>query len=607
MLARGVEFCFCLGAGEGSFTDPDDRLRNERYFARVRERLHKLPEAFKAQLRALPESWRFRERWRLPDAVGEFDTADAWLDFAGSPNGAGASISKYLSVQEVIERGSSLADDFHEVIDTFSAVLLHLDGNPVEQPPPTVRAQPTREPDQPRVWVIAAGEGARLWDRFRSEGEVAMGMLPLGDLRQYPTRDAAADALRAARDNDAEPINDALACFEFAHVMRPGDIVYAKRGLDQVLGVGVITSDYMYDPNKPEYKNLRKVRWTSVGEWQLPREERFAVKTLTEITRYGTLLRTLASLTSSRVHAAQADEPTTREEEVPFTIDDALVDTFITRDEWVHTLGAWSRKKNLVLLGSPGVGKTFLARRFAYSLLARKAPARVGMLQFHQSYSYEDFVEGFRPAVGGGLALRDGFFKQFCASARRDPENKYVLIIDEINRGNVSRIFGELLSLIEADKRGAAHGVQLAYSGPQSQPFSVPQNVYILGLMNTADRSLAFVDYALRRRFAFRTVPPAFGRAQFADYLQAQGAPLETVTKIVDRLTKLNQLIASDERNLGPGYQIGHSYFCVQRTEEALGESWYRDVIENEVLPLIEEYWAGLPGKIAEAKALLLS
>jgi 5-methylcytosine-specific restriction protein B len=123
--------------------------------------------------------------------------------------------------------------------------------------------------------------------------------------------------------------------------------------------------------------------------------------------------------------------------------------------------------------------------------------------------------------------------------------------------------------------------------------------------MNTADRSLAFVDYALRRRFAFRTISPAFGRAQFADYLQALGAPEQTVAKVVDRLTKLNQMISADERNLGPGYQIGHSYFCVQRTEEALGESWYRDVVESEVIPLIEEYWAGIPNKIAEAKALL--
>jgi len=291
------------------------------------------------------------------------------------------------------------------------------------------------------------------------------------------------------------------------------------------------------------------------------------VKTLTEITRYETLLRTLEELTRSPQDDATADLATTSEEP-PFTIDDALIDTFIAREEWVHILRAWSRKKNLILQGSPGVGKTFLARRLAYSLLGRRSPGRVGVLQFHQSYSYEDFVEGFRPASGGGLELRDGFFKQFCSTARKVHENSYVLIIDEINRGNVSRIFGELLSLVEADKRGPEHGLQLAYSGPKSQPFHVPQNVYILGLMNTADRSLAFVDYALRRRFAFRAVSPAFGRTQFSDYLQAQAAPPETVEKIVERLTKLNALIAADERNLGPGYQIGHSYFCVQRTEE---------------------------------------
>jgi MoxR-like ATPase len=606
VLARGIEFCFCLGAGEGSFANSDDRLRNQRYFDAARERLRTLPDPLRDQLRALPESWRFRTRWRLPDAVGEFDTADAWLDFAGSAEGAGASISKYLSVQEAIERGQSLSDDFIAVIALFSSVLLHLDGAPLGQLNEVPRRQPTLEPHSPRVWLVAAGEGARLWDRFRNDGEVAIGMSPLGDLRDYPTRDAAAEALRGAREDDVEPVNDALACFEFVHVMRPDDIVYAKRGLDQVLGVGIVASDYIYDPNRPEYKNIRKVRWTSVGEWQLPHDVRLPVKTLTEITRYETLRRTLEDLTSSHQDEAASDAPAPSEEP-PFTIDDGLIDTFIAREEWVRILRAWSRKKNLILQGSPGVGKTFLARRLAYSLLGRKSPKRVRILQFHQSYSYEEFVEGFRPASGGGLKLTDGFFKQFCAVARKEHDNSYVLIIDEINRGNVSRIFGELLSLVEADKRGPEHGVQLAYSGPTSPPFHVPQNVYILGLMNTADRSLAFVDYALRRRFAFRTVSPAFGRAQFSDYLQAQGAPSDTVAKIVDRLTKLNALIASDERNLGPGYQIGHSYFCVQRTEEALGESWYRDVIENEVIPLIEEYWAGIPGKLAEAKALLFS
>jgi MoxR-like ATPase len=606
VLTRGIEFCFCLGAGEGSFSNTDDRLRNQRYFEAMRERLRNLPEPLRATLRTLPEYWRFRTRWRMPSAVGEFDTADAWLDFAGSQEGAGASISKYLSVQEIIEQRQSISDHFRDVIGIFSSILLYLDGIPVKQSNEEGRAQPTREEDQRRVWLVASGEGARLWDRFRSDGEVAMGMSPLGDLRQYPTRDAAARAIRAARDDDSEPINDALACFEFAHVMRKGDIVYAKRGLDQVLGVGFVLSDYIYDPNRPEYKNIRRVRWTSIGEWQLPHDVRFPVKTLTDITRYDSLKRTLDALTSAPEHRARTDERDASDE-LPFTIDDALVDTFITRDEWVRILRAWSRKKNLVLQGSPGVGKTFLARRLAYSLLGRKSSIRVGMLQFHQSYSYEEFVEGYRPASGGGLELRPGFFKQFCASAREDPENSYVLIIDEINRGNVSRIFGELLSLIEADKRGAEHAVQLAYSGSTSQPFYVPQNVYILGLMNTADRSLAFVDYALRRRFAFRTVSPAFDKTQFADYLQGLGAPPETVAKIVDRLTKLNEAITADERNLGPGYQIGHSYFCVQRTEEALGDSWYRDVIESEIIPLIEEYWAGVPGKIAEAKALLLS
>jgi 5-methylcytosine-specific restriction protein B len=332
---------------------------------------------------------------------------------------------------------------------------------------------------------------------------------------------------------------------------------------------------------------------------------RFPAKALTEITRYDSLIRTLEALTQSHETVVELDRSISAEE-TPFTVDDALVDTFLTRDEWLSILRAWTRKKNMVLQGSPGVGKTFLAKRLAYSLIGRKANRRIAVVQFHQSYSYEEFVEGYRPSGGGGLEIRDGFFKTFCITADADPENSYVLIIDEINRGNVSRIFGELLSLIEADKRGSEHGIPLAYSGPGSPPFFVPQNVYVLGLMNTADRSLAFVDYALRRRFAFRTISPAFGRSQFSDYLLSRGASAEIVEKIVDRLTGLNALISSDERNLGPGYQIGHSYFCLQSTEDDLGEAWYRDVVESELLPLIDEYWAGMPDKIAEAKRLLL-
>jgi hypothetical protein len=454
VLSRGMEFCFCLGAGAGEFRNADDRLRNERYFDAVRQRLRELPESFREQLRALPEEWKFRTRWRLPDAVGEFDTADDWLAFAGSDEGAGASISKYLSVQQTIERGPRLAADFREVIETFGKLLLHLDGARVAARAP-VRTTPKH--DAPRLWIIGAGEGGRLWDRFRNDGEIAMGMSPLGDLSQYRTKEQAAAALRAARGDDIEPINDGLACYEFVHVMRPGDRVYAKRGLDQVLGVGTVVSEYLYDPNRSEYKNVRKVRWSAVGEWRVPTDVRFAVKTLTEVTRYESLLRTLDRLIGAgegeRVIAAPAAlQPA--DEEPLFTVDDGLADTFMGRDEWLRTLAAWSRKKNLILQGSPGVGKTFLARRLAYSLLGRKSPRRVAILQFHQSYSYEEFVEGDRPSPNRGLELRDGFFKTFCAAASADPANGYVLIIDEINRGNVSRIFGELLSLIEADKEG---------------------------------------------------------------------------------------------------------------------------------------------------------
>jgi MoxR-like ATPase len=605
LLPRGVEICFCLGAGAGAFATAEDRLRNEAYLQQVRERLRNLPEALLRHFRGLSESWRFRSRWRLAPAAGEFDTLDAWLDHASSVKGAGASVSKYLTVEEAIARGAGLVDEFRATIEFFAPVLLHLDGTPAAEATPTPNLGPQPAPVNPKVWLIGAGEGARLWDRFRTDGHIAIEMVGLGDLRAYATRDDAARAIEDQRGNDTEPINDALACYEFVHVMKPMDRVYVKRGLNTLLGEGIVESDYVYEPNLPEYKSVRKVRWISVGEWQVREGVRFPVKTLTEITRDDSLLRTLNAI----IHDAPPPGPPPLSPQVaepPYTIEDALADTFLTQDEWRAILRAWTRKKNLVLQGSPGVGKTFLAKRLAYSLLGRKSARRVGMIQFHQSYSYEEFVEGYRPAQAGGLTLRDGFFKEFCRTAGQDAENSYVLIIDEINRGNISRILGELLALIEADKRGGEHAIRLAYSGPQSTPFHVPQNVFILGLMNTADRSLAFVDYALRRRFAFRTIHPAFQRRQFSDYLQAQGALPDTVAKIVDRLTRLNDMISADERNLGPGYRIGHSYFCPQRTEDELGDAWYRDVVESEVIPLVEEYWAGMPDKVSAATALLL-
>jgi MoxR-like ATPase len=228
-----------------------------------------------------------------------------------------------------------------------------------------------------------------------------------------------------------------------------------------------------------------------------------------------------------------------------------------------------------------------------------RAPSRVETVQFHQSYAYEDFVQGYRPTEAGGFKLRDGVFTRFCAAAASDPERDYVLIIDEINRGNLSKIFGELMLLIEQDKRNASWATRLAYAGPQDAKFHVPDNLFIIGMMNTADRSLSMVDYALRRRFAFVTLTPRFASPTFREHLRASAVPAPLIDRVVERMGQLNEAIAADTQNLGPGFQIGHSFF-VPTDAATYSEDWYARIIDTEIRPLLEEYWFDEPNKAAD-------
>ena len=238
--------------------------------------------------------------------------------------------------------------------------------------------------------------------------------------------------------------------------------------------------------------------------------------------------------------------------------------------------------------GAPGVGKTFAAKRLAYSMMGVKDSSRVMMVQFHQSYSYEDFIMGFRPA-STGFELKKGPFYNFCKKAEMDIENDYFFIIDEINRGNLSKIFGELFMLIENDKRGVS--LQLLYS---DEKFSVPANVYIIGMMNTADRSLAMLDYALRRRFAFFEFSPAFDTEGFRQYRQEKNN--KKFDNLIAAIEKLNVAIENDE-TLGRGFRIGHSYFC---TENSIDDMWLNAVITYEIIPLLNEYWFDEPSKVRD-------
>ena len=282
----------------------------------------------------------------------------------------------------------------------------------------------------------------------------------------------------------------------------------------------------------------------------------------------------------------------------PYTLDHMLNDgLFFEPSKLQRILDRFLDKKNLILQGPPGVGKTFVTRRLAYALMGERADRRIRNVQFHQSYSYEEFVQGYRPTTNANdelkFELQDGTFLGLCDEARDKPDDRYVMVIDEINRGNLSRVFGELLSMIENDKRGDGFMIRLA----GGNEFWVPENVYILGTMNLADRSLAGMDYAMRRRFAFVTLKPQFGESVFVDWLSDRDVPPEMITRINDRMLALNNVIGTDT-SLGRNFAVGHSYFCdITDGGEDDWERWYREIVETEIRPLLEEYWFDDLGK----------
>ena len=273
-----------------------------------------------------------------------------------------------------------------------------------------------------------------------------------------------------------------------------------------------------------------------------------------------------------------------------YTKEDFLNDVYVTDTKYDRFVSVLKKKKNIILQGPPGVGKTFAAKRLAYSIMEEKNDDRIEFVQFHQNYSYEDFMLGYKPC-GNGFEMKYGIFYQFCQKASNHPDKDYFFIIDEINRGNMSKIFGELLMLIEPDYRD--NKIKLAYNGLD---FSVPQNLHIIGMMNTADRSLALIDYALRRRFSFFTMEPGFDTDGFKKYQQKLNSPV--FDKLIDRVKDLNDEILKDD-SLGSGFCIGHSYFC--NLDTCTNENLL-DIVDFDILPMLNEYWFDEPSKVESWK-----
>ncbi|MFZ1413668.1 MAG: AAA family ATPase [Defluviicoccus sp.] len=283
---------------------------------------------------------------------------------------------------------------------------------------------------------------------------------------------------------------------------------------------------------------------------------------------------------------------------------------FLAPETLTDILARVELKKNLVLQGPPGTGKSWLAKRLAYALIGSRDPKvtrdRLRVVQFHPSLSYEDFVRGWRPSATGKLELVDGVFLEIVEAAKAEPDRPFVLVIEEINRGNPAQIFGEILTLLEDTKRSREEAMELAYRREVGERVYVPRNLYVIGTMNIADRSLALVDLALRRRFAFINLEPQLNGLWRSWCAARCNLPDDTIALIEQRMNALNDEIGQD-RSLGPQYRIGHSY-VTPGAGSAITDPrrWFGDVARTEIIPLLEEYWFDAPDKVKAAAQRLL-
>lgn len=434
---------------------------------------------------------------------------------------------------------------------------------------------------EPRYWLMSLGERARFWDECYQGGFACMGWDHLGDLRQY----------RSIADIQAQGLKDrsAQACWDFCQEIQPGDIIFSKRtkrGHGQALGHGIVPrgSQYDFDESRDEYNHVRDVEWHSnFPEGLIVRDKDLPVKTLTDITEDPELVEQFKDALGINGEAP----------EIPsYSIGTIMAEgSFFEKAELERLESRLKDKKNLILQGPPGTGKTWIAKRLAYALIGQRDPSRIRAVQFHPTLSYEDFVYGWRP-TDDGLKLVDGTFLLAIEAAKANRPVPYVVVIEEINRGNPAQIFGELITLLESDKRTEEAAIDLAYAHRgKARAVYLPENLYVLGTMNIADRSLALVDLALRRRFAFETLKPRLNERWRSWVVNELGVDENLVDDIQRRMVRLNDSIAG-AHGLGKQFRVGHSYVTpTRRLAPDETRAWFKVVVETEIAPLLEEYW----------------
>lgn len=494
-------------------------------------------------------------------------------------------LSSYLASNESKIKGFKELS-YEAWLDSLEANKIEKEENAKSQRDTKGSALADQDVNTTHYWIYSPGDGANKWREFYENSVMAIGWGDLGDLKSYKNKEEIKLKMKQQYNQERHFKNDALAMWQFTNEIKVGDIIFVKKGIHQLVGRGVVTSDYIFDMDiDDDFKNIRQVNWLDKGEWEHPGNA--VVKVLTDITAYTEYVNKLLLL----FEESELDILDIEEKEYPvYNKEKFLEEVYLNDNNYDNLVSLIRSKKNVVLQGAPGVGKTFAAKRLAYSMMGQKDQERIMMVQFHQSYTYEDFIEGFRPSGNGlNFDIKKGSFYNFCKKASENTEEEYFFIIDEINRGNLSKIFGELFVLIENDKRG--NELQLLYS---DEKFFVPANVHIIGMMNTADRSLAMLDYALRRRFAFYEMKPAFNSKVFIDYrINLNNSSFD---KLINCIESLNNSIETDD-TLGEGFCIGHSYFC---NLKEVNYNVLSNIVEYEIIPLLKEYWFDEPHKVKD-------